>query len=242
MSESSAQQWAHKTADALMALGQVDAAIVMRTCEIEGYCFTLSTEDEERVSLIMSVPRSTFPIFDDPNNAIRKAIVNCFEMIEFSKFSPVTRVEHLEIQVKEEDSAQEDKLREISRSKGVHNQGPNAPIEWEGLRFRSNSEVQIAIALDKLGVLFLPNCRVRLGTSEGRRTKEADFLICCEGKWGILEVDGEESHNGRYVQDQERDRVFKFNHIRVIEHFDSRDCIKNSHNVVKRFLDILRNS
>lgn len=78
----------------------------------------------------------------------------------------------------------------------MHNQAVEAVSAriWNNLRFRSESEVRIAQALDRAGVLFLPNCKARLGSPEGRRNRESDFMICYEGKWGILEMDGEPFH------------------------------------------------
>ncbi|HYW18836.1 MAG TPA: pentapeptide repeat-containing protein [Nodularia sp. (in: cyanobacteria)] len=77
----------------------------------------------------------------------------------------------------------------------INNQGvqfySNSTIHtWENLRFRSKTEIKIAEALDRTGVLFVPNSLARLNTAKGRENKEADFLICYNGKWGVLEVDG----------------------------------------------------
>jgi hypothetical protein len=138
-------------------------------------------------------------------------------------------------------------LLEIARGKGVHNQG--IPIEggraliWKNLRFRSQSETRIAQALERVGVLFLPNCLARLGAESGRCNKEADFLVCLDGKWGILEVDGEPFHPpSRTTEDHERDRLFRCHRILVVEPFDAGECFDNSDGVVRRFLDILRKS
>jgi hypothetical protein len=84
--------------------------------------------------------------------------------------------------------------------------------------------MRIAVALDRSGVLFLPNCMGRLSGSTGRKNLECDFLVCHEGKWGILEVDGEPYHPAkRAAQDHERDRLFKAHGIRVVERFDARE-------------------
>ncbi len=58
----------------------------------------------------------------------------------------------------------------LLRGEPVTNQGlPSAPqrpvLTWNGLRFRSASEVRIAEALERARVLFLPNCMARLGVS-----------------------------------------------------------------------------
>jgi hypothetical protein len=111
---------------------------------------------------------------------------------------------------------------------------------WNNLNFRSESEVRIAQALDKLNILFFPNCKGRLGTSRARENREADFLICYKSKWGILEVDGEPFHPpSRTVADHARDRLFKYHGIPVVEHFDAAECFENAEKVVRQFLAIL---
>jgi hypothetical protein len=126
----------------------------------------------------------------------------------------------------------------------VHNQiadPSKVKTTWNNLRFRSHSEMRIAIALDEAGVLFLPNCMGRLNGPGGRRNLECDFLVCHEGRWGILEVDGEPFHPpSRTVHDHERDRFFKAHGILLIEHFDSRECFENAKGVVQKFLGLLK--
>ena len=136
-------------------------------------------------------------------------------------------------------------LLEIVRGKGVSNQATLAKEYrlWQNLRFRSESEIRIAKSLDRAGVLFLPNCRARLGTSAARGNREADFLVCREGKWGILEVDGEPFHPpSRTAEDHERDRLFRAHGVRVVEHFDASRCFEEPDAVVREFLAILARS
>jgi hypothetical protein len=137
-----------------------------------------------------------------------------------------------------------EELLGLLRGDHVTNQGllfaPERPVvPWNGLRFRSRAEVCIAEALERARVLFLPNCMARLGVSR-RQSREADFLICHQGKWGILEVDGPLAHPpSRTVEDHERDRLFKAHGIRLVEHFDADKCMKDADGVVKRFLYLL---
>jgi hypothetical protein len=137
-----------------------------------------------------------------------------------------------------------DEVTALLRGDRVTNQGlqlaPQRPVlTWNGLRFRSASEVRIAEALERVQVLFLPNCMARLGFSH-RENREADFLICHKGKWGILEVDGPLSHPpARKVDDDERARLFKAHGIRLVEHFDAGDCLEDADGVVRRFLYLL---
>jgi hypothetical protein len=136
-------------------------------------------------------------------------------------------------------------LLEIARGKGVHNQGrwAKAPRVWNNLNFRSESEIRVARALDGAGLLFVPNCAARLNSPEGRVNREPDFLVCFDGKWGILEVDGEPFHPPtRTAEDHERDRLFKSHGIRVVEHFDATECYESAGAVVTKFIDILARS
>lgn len=127
----------------------------------------------------------------------------------------------------------------------MHNQatGFQTRREWHGLRFRSESELRIAQALERAGVLFLPNCKVRLGPVAGRTTREPDFLICSHGQWGVLEVDGEPYHPAeRTATEHERDRLLKQHGIRVVEHFDAARCFATPDAVVCEFLALLNNA
>jgi hypothetical protein len=140
-----------------------------------------------------------------------------------------------------------EELLALLRGERVTNQGlqfaPQRPVlTWNGLRFRSGAEVRIAEALERVErppVLYLPNCMARLGFSQ-RQNREADFLICHKGKWGILEVDGPLSHPAsRKVDDDERARLFKAHGIRLVEHFDAGDCLEDADGVVRGFLYLL---
>ena len=133
------------------------------------------------------------------------------------------------------------------RSRGVNNQGiildPTATIVWQGLRFRSQSEVKIAQALGKRNVLFFPNCKGYLMKDDGSGSEEPDFLICQKGKWGILEVDGEPFHPAkRTAIEHRRDRWFKRYGVIHIEHFDAQECFNTPESVVDHFLEVLKNS
>jgi hypothetical protein len=126
----------------------------------------------------------------------------------------------------------------------INNQGiqfySNSTIHtWENLRFRSKTEIKIAEALDRTGVLFVPNSLARLTTPKGRENKEADFLICYNGKWGVLEVDGPFHTAERRVEEQERERIFKKNGIKVVERFDAERCYNNPDEVVQEFFKMI---
>jgi hypothetical protein len=105
---------------------------------------------------------------------------------------------------------------------------------WNGLRFHTEEEVQIAEALDRVGVLFFPNSKVRLTTPEGRQNQEPNFLIFHEGKWGILDVWHQDA-----AKNEEFDNLFRAYGIHIIEHYDANRCREQPDSVVQDFLDIL---
>jgi len=137
-------------------------------------------------------------------------------------------------------------LRQVAKGERKTNQGRQFESEikgtglivWQKLHFRSSAEQKIAEALDRREVLYLPNCAARLGPAEHRHNKEPDFLICHEGKWGILQVDGKEFHQ-QAALDHEWDRQFKRHGVRVVEHFTGLECMKDPDSVVGKFLDVL---
>jgi len=132
-------------------------------------------------------------------------------------------------------------LVEIARGVLVHSQVATAEKFrlWQNLRFRSQSEIRIAEALDKLGVTFFPNCMARLTGPNRRMNMEPDFLICKGGRWGILEVDGGEFHPPeRAAQEHERDRLFRSQGI-LVERFDAQRCYNEAHRVVMEFFRVL---
>ena len=126
-----------------------------------------------------------------------------------------------------------------ANNQGVKFNFNNKTHTWQRLTFRSKTEIKIAEALDRAEVLFLPNCLARLNTPNGRANKEADFLICYNGKWGILEVDGPYHTPERRVEEQERERIFRRHGIKVVERFDSSRCYENPDEVVQEFFKML---
>jgi hypothetical protein len=127
-----------------------------------------------------------------------------------------------------------------------HNQGAkfyDGPMyEWKGLRFRSKAEVAIAFALDRMNVSYSPNIIVRINNPnkpDGRANVEVDFLVLYQGSQGILEVDGVFHTSERRVHEQERERLFKYGGIRVVERYDAKRCEREPYVVVQDFLKIM---
>jgi len=112
-------------------------------------------------------------------------------------------------------------------------------IEWKGMIFRSQSEVKIAKTLDHRGIFFIPPTRVRLNADkDSRQSRELDFVICHEGKWGVLEVDG--PYHVREL-DAERDHLLSEHGISNIQRFPAERCYQQPQAVIDEFLHHLEN-
>lgn len=119
----------------------------------------------------------------------------------------------------------------------------NPPKEWGGMYFRSEPEIKIAEKLDRAGVLFFANARGRI-SKEGSPVSchqmtgrlEVDFLVFFQGKYMILEVDGQQHQNGEQtLRDYVRDRVLLREGIPTAR-FTAEDCFNRSAEVVDEFL------
>ena len=117
---------------------------------------------------------------------------------------------------------------------------PGEGFVWQGLRYRTKSEVAIARELDAAGVVFFPQCACRITGANGRReTREPDFLIVHRGISAILELDGA-PHDGRAADDHRRDRLFKLRGgIWIIERVPSQYALQHPRRVVRGFIRLI---
>lgn len=221
--------------------GEEDAATVLLSCSLNSWwCNSDFGIDCRR--FLLKGPRAAYEDLNDKTNPVRISVEKAIEAVlpfDIAMDDLLVSGELINI-----DPDWRSELLEIARGRGVSNQAGREPaskvLNWNNLGFRSASEIKIAQALDKTGVLFFPNCRARLGLVNDRKNREPDFLICHKGKWGILEVDGSPFHPAsRTVEDHERDRLFKIHGIKIAEHYDATKCFNDPDGVVSEFLIIL---
>jgi len=113
-------------------------------------------------------------------------------------------------------------------------------LEWKGMIFRSKSEIRIAKTLDHRGIFFIPPTRVRLNAGKNdRQSRELDFVVCHEGKWGVLEVDG--PYHVAKLDDQ-RDLWLRAHGVSNIQRFPSLRCYQEPQAVIDEFLHDLGES
>lgn len=213
-------------------------ASILLLCDLEIYKGWSSSE-VTNVTVELWGNRAVHDIIQDENHAATLAITRALESV-----LPIdTRLESLASRVtfKNMDSEWRVKFLEIIQGKAALNQCK--PIEdkprytWEYLFFRSTYEIAIAKALSEHNLLFLPNCMARF--PQEAQNREADFLVCCDGKWGIIEVDGETYHTNA-ARDHDRDRLFQSHGIRVVQRYTAKRCIENPRSVVQEFLGLLK--
>jgi len=178
---------------------------------------------------------------EEYQQSFRFQIEKAFEVILRAR--PVLIATEAQLVVGNEEDWREH-LKQLLKGEKTTNQGnPSSQrkpvVVWNNLNFWSKAEKMIAEALDRAGVMYLPNCMARLGPPEHRHNKEPDFLVCCGGKWGIFEVDGKAFHQ-EAAQDHERDRQFRQQGIKVIERFSGQRCLEEPDEVVQTFIRILQ--
>lgn len=219
---------------------EMDAAQVLLFCNIENMEF-FAEEDWGRVNYRVEIslrgPRMAVDRLDDPydgvDQRIRTAITHA---LPFEHWLSALNA-RASIHVPDDDWRAD--LLEITKGKGVSNQASGAenPRFWQGFRFRSATEIKIAEALDRAGVLFFPLPKARVVTDKGHMNVEPDFVICQEGRWGILEVDGEPFHPPtRSAIEHDRDRLFRRHGVVCVERFDAKRCYENPDKTVEEFL------
>ncbi len=113
---------------------------------------------------------------------------------------------------------------------------------WENLLFDFESEVKITEVLDARNLLFFPNSAARITTTNGRENREPDFIVCDKTskgfKWGILEIDNLHPSPERQTKEQEIERDFELNGVKVFR-FYSKRCYREPNKVVDEFLELL---
>lgn len=218
-----------------------DEARMLLACSLEA---TVWDDDwgNEHVDFTFTGPRRVYDLLRDRRTNAYGVFHRALEAV----VPPDMSMANMQARVQLVDAKPEnwrDELLALLDGRDVDNQavGFKASKTYEGLRFRSESEVRIAQALDRAGAMYLPNCKARVGSRERRRNSEADFLICAHGRWGIIEVDGGQWHPPqRAAQDHERDRPFKRHGVAVVERFDAGECFERPDAVVAQFLALLK--
>ena len=112
-------------------------------------------------------------------------------------------------------------------------------ILYAGVRFRSRTETKVYDALKRRKLLFFPNATMVLGATRENEKKETDFLVCDQGRWGVLEVVSKEYHPSP-KGDEERAKTLRIFGVAVVAFFDADRCYNEPEAVIEEFLSILQ--
>lgn len=220
---------------------QPEVAKLLATCELEYY----QDDDETLVVTLAGDPQLVMEVnkdrYADTQTGITLELQAAFEAVfpwaDEVKVRVGTGVPQLD---------PDWRIKVIAELDGeqVSNQNPwvKAPTVWHGIRFDSGApgEVAIAKALEKAGVMYLPGAMIRVGLPNNQQTFFPDFLICYNGMWGILEVDGQKFHTGTATQDYDRMRkLLSTPGISFFDRYTAKKCIEAPDTVVREFLQAL---
>jgi len=233
-----------------------DAATILLSCSLNVIDEEVDWERDDEDYVIgnqyhwyhvrIECPRKAYDVLNDNSDARSNLIYKAIEaVLPSERFDARVRRFNIRGQLIKDISPNiREELHEVLGKKAVSNQGnfikPENVKTWNGFQFASLAEVQIARALDEVGVLFLPNCKMRLrGGQAARVSYYPDFLICYQGKWGILEVDGPTHYTqSKVISDRMRDENCNAYGV-YVKHFDWQECEAQHEEVVRRFLNLL---
>lgn len=117
--------------------------------------------------------------------------------------------------------------------------GKSPILDDLALRYKSHAEVAISGALRRARVMFFPLPVAVITVGEKSHKREPDFLICDAGRWGILEVQGDEYHKNA-TADHERAELLQRHGIKYVRFYSSQACHEDPDGVVRKFLLWLR--
>lgn len=139
-------------------------------------------------------PRSSIDRIENGRDSVSDQVHTAFSRV--MPFEYYLKCLNVRVSVFTPDANWRTDLHELIKGKGITNQASGAIDArlWQGFRFRSATEIKIAEALDNAGVLFFPLPKARVALDSGHTNIEPDFVVCHEGRWGILEVDEEPFH------------------------------------------------
>ena len=125
-----------------------------------------------------------------------------------------------------------------SKGEIIQSNPENRIYSWNGYKLPSEEHAKIAEALERIGILFIPNPKLRLTTSEGRDSQEFDFMILHQGKWGILQINGDELLS-EPVSNEDSHGLLQYHGIRLVYNCDVTRCGGEPDRVVQEFLETL---
>jgi hypothetical protein len=178
--------------------------------------------------LHLGVPVHVFTQVADRLSEIESSIARKLDLV--TRCNPDDRVANVVVFPQEPDSQMEgwrDKARVWLAGAGVNNQGRVrsdniAPLNVDGLLFRSQEEVHLYRGLKRLGVVFAPLPVFLRGGDEYQRL-EPDFVLLKDGIVMVVEVDGDTVHRETPAEAHERTAILGHSGA-YIERIEAGEC------------------
>ena len=238
----------HTLVQLLIETGNRELAAVM----VDGAIDYIRDEQGYVGGLLIDVPTHAYDLVSG-NPAMKHALVKAGKTLASGHVYDGDRLLHdpevrLRLMLMRVEDGWKDVVRDLIVNFKGNNQGQISKLMAERDRrklityseatYASQSEVRIAQEFEQREVLFFPLAMgIRADTGENWRDhREADFLVCAEGTWGILEVS---YHPDRFEKDAEKDAWWKKSGILCVQHYTAERCFRESARVVDEFLMIL---
>lgn len=242
----------HRTlVEALVQLGRPEYAAIMIDCELQlevsktgGYEFFVEMPVVS-LSNVENDPGFARLVTETCRKIMRGHLLDQDDKLLDVETVPVSfRVKHLEL-------AENWKLqtRRLIAEASESNQGAltkkafelagRSPIVYNEMTLGSQAEVRLAQEFENRRVLFFPRpLAVRADTGERYLDhQEPDFVVCHDGKWGVLEV-SHFSPESSQIDDEKADWLEKSG-VRTVFHFPVERCYIEPGAVVDEFLKAL---
>ena len=242
----------------LIASGEEEIAAVIIDSNFEYTVMSPNSLDKSYVNVNINLPPFGFHLVND-NEGIKNQVLETFHIA--SRNHLLTHQDYpycwrrskrdkiqLGLNLKEYDENWKEVIRDLIAHPKPRNQGivseaafrkrERSLISYNEMKFASKSEIRIAQILEDKSILFFP-LPLAVKYEKGNiyhDHREPDFLICDDGRWGILEV---AYHPGRYEKDAEKEHWWNRSGVLCVKHYTAERCYKEPQIVVQEFLEYL---
>jgi len=210
-----------------------DAADLLLTCSLAIDWTRVAAQDVYTVQI--GAPRRAYEILSQRDHPLTQDIRHAFEAFLLPGLVNYDLTPEM---ADHEEAWKADVRAEIAGYESGESQVDDGATMWQGVPFHSAAEVRVAQALDRVGALYLPNPTLRLGPAEQRETSTATFVVCHQGRWGILQIRAEHQPYDATPQMQQQD-LLSGHGIRTIQRYFPSRCISDPDEVVQEFLGLL---
>ncbi|MDJ0579834.1 hypothetical protein [Crocosphaera sp.] len=246
------EQWIADAVKSLIKRGEETTALFLMDCSLNlkdhDICFEFNGDNTfELVSVYIECSLHQYEVLENDSHDITLKVKQAISTTKPYEIAIRNDGNGIYPLLKKEQHPENwrEQYKESILGQKIHNQGlpedktgKYKRYQWNNFELGSLAELAIARELDTRDLVFFPNSKARTKINKSSYIIIPDFLVCCKGKWGILQCDHESTHPYA-AEDHKKDRYFRIHGVKVIERYDYEDCVKNAKNVVDQFLNLL---